>query len=79
MPPIYFNPKRSTSHLLILISVVISMIGFAIPQIVNMYGFHRGFLEQGDYLAFFVQVVLFQFLHGNLLHLFLNIYFLYAA
>jgi rhomboid protease GluP len=50
-----------------------------IPQVVNTYGFHRGFIEQGDYLAFFVQLVLFQFLHGDLLHLFLNGYFLYAA
>lgn len=79
MPPIYFNPKRSISHLLILISVVISFIGFAIPQIVNTYGFHRGFLEQGDYLAFFVQLVLFQFLHGGIVHLLFNSYFLYSA
>lgn len=79
MSSFYFNPKHSLSHLLILISVGISLIGFAVPQVINMYGFHSLFALQGDYLSFFVQLILFQFLHGNMLHLFLNSYFLYVA
>ena len=33
----------------------------------------------GDYISLSVQVLLFQFLHGSFLHLFMNSYFLYSA
>jgi membrane associated rhomboid family serine protease len=33
----------------------------------------------GDYMQSFVQVILFQFLHGNMMHLLANTYFLYTA
>jgi len=37
------------------------------------------FFTKGNYLIFGIQVLLFQFLHGNMLHLFMNSYFLYSA
>lgn len=75
MPPFYFHPKKLISHLLIMISVIISLIGFTVPRVIDLYGFHPG--ETATVL--FVQVVLFQFLHGSLFHLFMNSYFLYSA
>lgn len=75
MPPFYFDPKKLFSHQLILVSIIVSIIGFMMPKVIDMYGFHVG--ESPTVL--FVQVVLFQFLHGNLFHLFMNSYFLYSA
>jgi hypothetical protein len=58
-----FYPRRSLSHLLILISVVISMIGFAFPQFVQLYGMSGYYLMDHDYISLVVQICLFQFLH----------------
>lgn len=75
MPPFYFDPKKLFSHQLILVSIFVSIIGFMIPRVIDQYGFHIG--ESPTVL--FVQVVLFQFLHGGVFHLFMNSYFLYSA
>ncbi|MBC7498151.1 rhomboid family intramembrane serine protease [Candidatus Gracilibacteria bacterium] len=74
-----FFPQRSLSHLLILISVVISMIGFAFPQFVSLYGMNGYYYMTGNYVSLIVQICLFQFLHGGIIHLLANSYFLYTA
>ncbi len=74
-----FYPGRSLSHLLILISVVISMIGFAFPQFVQLYGMSGYYLMDYDYISLVVQICLFQFLHWGIIHLLANSYFLYIA
>ncbi len=74
-----FFPQRSLSHLLILISIVVSMIGFIFPQFVSLYGMNGYYYATGDYISLIVQVMLFQFLHGGIIHLLANSYFLYTA
>ena len=74
-----FFPQRSLSHLLILVSIVVSMIGFLFPQFVSLYGMNGYYYANGDYISLIVQVILFQFLHGWVVHLLANSYFLYVA
>lgn len=75
--PIIFQPKKYISHLLILICIFVSLFGFIKPEIIQMFGFSRA--SDWNFIHLFLQIILFQFLHGNLLHLFLNVYFLYSA
>ncbi len=74
-----FFPKQSLSHLLILIAIVIAFLGFMFPDLVGQYGMSGRYFATGDYISLLVQVLLFQFLHGWLLHLLANSYFLYTA
>ena len=74
-----FYPKKYISHLLILISIIVSIIGFVFPNIVSIFWLHRISLSTVAIPFLFWQILLFQFLHGWLLHLFLNSYFLYQA
>ncbi len=64
---------------LILLCIFISTIGFIFPNFIDLYGLSRRYLLGGDYMSLIVQVALFQFLHGSVLHLFMNSYFLYMA
>lgn len=73
-----FNPRKYLSHLLICISVVVSIIGFLNPIFISLYGFHSNAFFT-SLSSFFLQSVLFQFLHGDILHLGMNAYFLYIA
>jgi rhomboid protease GluP len=43
------------------------------------YGMNQEFLRVGDYPNFAKQVWLYQFIHGDILHLVMNSYFLYSA
>lgn len=74
-----FFPQKSFSHLLIVFCVIIAFAGFMMPWLISHFGMNNYALVNKDYLTLFVQVLLFQFLHGSLLHLFLNSYFLYSA
>ncbi len=74
-----FYPGRSFSHLLIVICAVISLIWFIFPQFVSLYGMSGYYLSMGNYISLIVQISLFQFLHGGILHLLANSYFLYTA
>ena len=58
---------------------IISCIGFIFPTFQGTYGFSRDAFIDGDYTRLVLQVVLFQFLHANFLHLFMNSYFLISA
>lgn len=58
------------------LSIVASLVGFANPQIISIYGMHSVFILQGDYLNLAIQALLFQFFHGSFLHLLSNLFFL---
>ena len=74
-----FFPQRSLSHLLILVCIVIATLGLMFPELVIRYGMSGRYLETGDYISLVVQIILFQFLHGGIIHLLANSYFLYTA
>lgn len=74
-----FYPQKSLSHLLIVFCVIIGVLGIQFPELIGRFGLTRNYLISGDYLSLLVQVLLFQFLHGGFLHLFMNSYFLYSA
>ncbi len=74
-----FFPQKSFSHLLIVFCVIIASAGFLLPDLISHYAMHGYYLMYWDYTTLVVQILLFQFLHGSLLHLFLNGYFLYSA
>jgi len=67
------------SYILIAISVVIAICGFVIPGFKDRFGMNQLSLMHGEYVQFLVQIILFQFLHGDILHLLMNSYFLYSA
>lgn len=75
--PLY--PKRFISHLLIVISISISILGFVFPSFVQLFWLHRVHITLNTLPYLFWQILFFQFLHGWFLHLFLNSYFLYQA
>lgn len=74
-----FSPQKSASHLLILICIIVAGIGFMFPQFIRLYGLNNWFLTIRDYPTLLVQIALFQFLHGSIMHLLMNSYFLYTA
>jgi len=74
----YFDPIQSRSHLLILIMVIVSFYWFIHPDFIDTYSFSRDWLMEWDIPRFILQLTLYQFLHGDLLHLFLNAYCLYS-
>jgi len=74
-----FFPRKYLSHALILVCIAVSVIGFMNPSVIMTFGFRGSTLASGDLVQSLAQVVLFQFLHGGVLHLLLNSYFLYIA
>lgn len=74
-----FYPLRSRSHLLILIMVVVSLIGFTDARIISIFGFHFYGFSIETLPALIASTVSFQFLHGSTLHLLMNSIFLYQA
>ena len=74
-----FYPMRYISHMLIGISVVVAILGFIFPTLIEYFALQHIPLT-GNTLPLVVgQIILYQFLHGNILHIFLNSYFLYQA
>lgn len=67
------------SYFLLLASILVSIVGFFYPSFQFTYAFSGSFFLFDNPEMFFLQSVLFQFLHFNLLHLLMNGYFLYAA
>ncbi len=74
-----FYPMRYISHMLIAVSVVVAMIGFMFPIIKGYFGLHAIIINEYTLPYIFWQILLYQFLHGDILHIFLNAYFLYQA
>lgn len=70
------DKRMSFSNLLIATSVVVTIISFLAPAILA-YGMNWFFLLQRDYVSFGIQFLLYQFLHGGILHLLMNSIFIY--
>lgn len=73
-----FQPTKSISHALIIVCVFISIIGFINTSFLNQFSLHSFVLNQGIF-SLVSQSALFQFLHANPIHLFMNSYFLFSA
>ena len=79
LPHVPFYPSHYFSHLLIAISVGVAFLGFTFPVLKSYFWLHATPF-QIDTLPFILgQILLYQFLHGDILHIFLNAYFLYQA
>jgi membrane associated rhomboid family serine protease len=66
------------TYLLIIISIVVTIYARSNTTLVR-YGMNRDFLARHDFGSFWKQVAMFQFLHGDILHIVMNSYFLYSA
>lgn len=74
-----FYPLRYISHMLIGVSVVVALLGFAFPYLISYFGLHAIVVTSYTIPYIIGQILLYQFLHGDILHIFLNSYFLYQA
>lgn len=74
-----FYPMRYISHMLIVIASIITVIGFIFPILKGYFGLHAILINEYTLPYIFWQFLLYQFLHGDILHIFLNAYFLYQA
>lgn len=74
-----FYPSRYLSHAMIVVMVLVSLVGFVNDRIVQIFGFHFSGLSPDMIPSLISSTVLFQFLHGNTLHLMMNSLFLYQA
>ncbi|MDP2103620.1 MAG: rhomboid family intramembrane serine protease [Candidatus Gracilibacteria bacterium] len=68
--------NKTISNLLILTSGIVTAISFFLPSVLD-YGMHPLFWMQGDYLGIVLQFLLYQFLHGGILHFVMNSFFLF--
>lgn len=66
------------TYFLIGFSIIVTLFVWSNKSLFQ-YGMNREFLPKGDYLSFWKQVVFFQFIHGDILHIVMNSYFLYSA
>ncbi len=66
------------TFLLIIVSVIVTVIAWKNTALIR-YGMNRDFLSRHDFGSFWKQVAMFQFLHGDVLHIVMNSYFLYSA
>ncbi|MBS9783904.1 rhomboid family intramembrane serine protease [Candidatus Gracilibacteria bacterium] len=73
-----FYPQKYISHFLIVICAVITGASFLFPFLGNFAFFGAGW-GRFSYATMIGQVILFQFLHGGIMHLLLNSYFLYMV
>lgn len=74
-----FYPRYYISHALILISVIIATLWFIFPWLTAFFWLHAIPLIPETIPFAFGQLLLYQFLHGDILHIFMNSYFLYQA
>lgn len=74
----YFRPHQSLSHALILCSVIVSILGFIFPIFKGNFMLSSYVLHL-DIITIFSQIILFQFLHADIFHLFMNSAFLFSG
>lgn len=74
-----FYPQKLISHALILGMIIVFFLQSIIPNLISVFGFHPIFLWVESIPIMISQLTLFQFLHGDVLHLFMNSIFLYQA
>lgn len=68
--------KLTVSNWLIIISLIFTWYSYLNPEII-MYWMNSFFLERWDYLSFFYQIVVHNFIHWWFMHLAFNSIFLY--
>ena len=68
--------NKSFSNILIILSFIITGMSFFMSNIL-IYGMNSFFLMQWLYVQFIIQFLLYQFLHGGILHLLSNSFFIY--
>ena len=66
------------TYILIVLSVIVTVFAWQNKSLIQ-YGMNREFLPKNDFTSFWKQVALFQFIHGDVLHIVMNSYFLYSA
>ncbi len=66
------------SYMLILISIIVSLVVWQNKWLFR-YGFNKSYYLEENYAEFAKQVGFFQFIHGDILHLVMNSYFLYMV
>ncbi len=74
-----FYPRYYISHALILISVIVAILWFFFPWLKAFFWLHAIPVVPETIPFIFGQFLLYQFLHGDILHIFMNSYFLYQA
>ncbi len=74
-----FHPTHYISHALILISVIVALLWFASGDLIRYFGLHQIAIVPQTIPFIVGQLFLYQFLHGDILHIFMNAYFLYSA
>lgn len=75
-PLIAFDPRKYKSHLLIVICVAVYLASQVFP-LLNSFGMNSEAFYTNNYIVLPLQILLYQFLHGSLLHIAFNSYFLY--
>ncbi|MDD2487210.1 MAG: rhomboid family intramembrane serine protease [Candidatus Gracilibacteria bacterium] len=68
--------NKTFSNILIIISAAVTFVSFIYPQILE-YGMNDMYIQNKDYVGIAVQFLMYQFLHGGILHLLSNGLFLY--
>ncbi|MFA6090676.1 MAG: rhomboid family intramembrane serine protease [Candidatus Gracilibacteria bacterium] len=68
--------NKSFSNILIILSCIITGISFFSNNILS-YGMNSYFINDGFSIVLIIQFLLYQFLHGGILHLLFNSFFLY--
>lgn len=66
------------SYVLIALSILVTLYVWQNKHLLQ-YGMNREFLARRDIDSFWKQIFLFQFIHGDVLHIVMNSYFLYSA
>ena len=74
-----FYPTRYISHALIVMAVIVAFLGFIFRDLISYFWLHAIPIMRETIPYILWQVALYQFLHGDILHIFMNSYFLYQA
>jgi len=70
--------KITITNLLLIIAIIISSINFIFPSLwLGNFWMNNYFLEQNNYIIYFLQFFTSQFLHWGIFHIFFNIIFVY--
>ena len=76
---ISFYPTHYISHVLIVVSVVVAILGFIFRDLISYFWLHAIPVMRETIPYILWQVALYQFLHGDILHILFNSYFLYQV
>ena len=72
----YMQNKLTVSNFLIIICIVISFFSFHFLSL-NQFWINDFFLQKWDYFHYILQIIMYNFIHWNYMHLLSNIIFIY--